>query len=290
MEDERVKGMSDCHEGRIALFRRGNTLGYVRYSSTISPAFTKSVTTGWTRHRGFGRRQIYVVADHRECRRTLHSDGYRSRRPRARPDLRLRHHRHCRRAVGPPLDHDRHLARRARAGPRPHHGRALSVLPARRLARGPAQGSRSHPHRAFVAADARQHPPGLRLRARAAHHAQVHRQQRRDRRHLGEVAGDARAAAREAERRARRSNGRSGRSRARPTPSGRTRRRSSTPTGGRRASRGRRRSTPPSPPRRSSSTSTTSRTTTRRRCASPAPSPSRASRRTACSAWTRTTS
>ena len=49
------------------------------------------------------------------------------------------------------------------------------------------------------AADARQHPSGLRLRARAAHHAQVHRQQRRDRRHLGEVAGDAGAAAREAQ-------------------------------------------------------------------------------------------
>jgi adenine-specific DNA-methyltransferase len=31
----------------------------------------------------------------------------------------------------------------------------------------------------------RRHPPGLRLRARAAHHAQVHRQQRRDRRDLG---------------------------------------------------------------------------------------------------------
>ncbi len=52
------------------------------------------------------------------------------------------------------------------------------------------------------AAGARQHPPRLRLRARAAHHAQIDRQQRRDRRHLGEVAGDAGAAARIAERRA----------------------------------------------------------------------------------------
>ena len=34
---------------------------------------------------------------------------------------------YCRRAMGPPLDHDRHLARGAGAGPRPHHGRALSV-------------------------------------------------------------------------------------------------------------------------------------------------------------------
>ena len=72
--------------------------------------------------------------------------------------------------------------------------------------------------------------------------------------------------------------------------SGRTPRRSSTPTGGRRASPGRRRSTPRSPPRPSSSTSTTSPTRTTGRSASPARSPSRASRRTACSAWTRTTS
>ena len=39
--------------------------------------------------------------------------------------------------------------------------------------------------RAIDAADPRRHPPGLRLRARAAHHAEVDRQQRRDRRHLG---------------------------------------------------------------------------------------------------------
>ena len=156
--------------------------------------------------------------------------------------------------------------------------------------RGPAQGSRSHPHRAFRQPDPRQHPPRLRLRARAAHHAQVHRQQRRDRRHLGPVPGDAGAAARAAEHRARARPGRSGRSPARPMPSGRTRRRSCTPTGGKPASPGSRRSTPPSPPRPSSNTSTTSPTRTRRRSASPVPSPSRASRPTACWASTRTTS
>ena len=48
-------------------------------------------------------------------------------------------------------------------GPRPHHGRALSVLPAGRFPRGPDQGSRSHPHRAEFAACAREHPPRLRL-------------------------------------------------------------------------------------------------------------------------------
>ena len=52
------------------------------------------------------------------------------------------------------------------------------------------------------------HPPRLRLRARAAHHAQVDRQQSADRRHLGEVAGGARAAARRAQRRARQDLGR----------------------------------------------------------------------------------
>ena len=128
-----------------------------------------------------------------------------------------------------------------------------------------------------TAAVARRHPPRLRLRARAAHHAEVHRQQRRDRRDLGEVPGEAGAAAREAERSARARHGRSGRSRARPTTQwpddGED---SCTPSGGSSASPGRRRSTPPSPPRPSSSTSTTSRTRTRRPSASPARSRSRA--------------
>ena len=146
------------------------------------------------------RRKVYVVQTVDKGHRALHPHGHRPRRPRARPDLRFRHHRLRRRAMGPPLDHHRHLARGAGAGPCPHHGRALSVLPAGRFPRRPAQGSRSHRHRAILAAGARQHPPRLRLRARAAHHAQIHRQQRRDRCHLGQVAGEAGAAAREAER------------------------------------------------------------------------------------------
>jgi type III restriction enzyme len=76
-----------------------------------------------------------------------------------------------------------------------NHGRALSVLPARRFTRRPDQGRRSHAHGTVHAAGAWRHPPRLRLRARAAHHAQVHCQQRRDRRDLGEVAGDAGAVA-----------------------------------------------------------------------------------------------
>ena len=42
-----------------------------------------------------------------------------------------------RRAMGPALDHDRHLARRAGAGPRAYDGRALSLLSSRRHAGGP---------------------------------------------------------------------------------------------------------------------------------------------------------
>ena len=51
------------------------------------------------------------------------------------------------------------------------------------------------------------HPPGLRLRARAAHHPEIHRQQCRDRRDLGDVAGDPGAPPRPAQRRPRQAVG-----------------------------------------------------------------------------------
>ncbi len=73
-------------------------------------------------------------------------------------------------------------------------------------------------------------------------------------------------------------------------PSGRMRRRSCTPTGGRRASPARRRLTPQSPLRPSLNISTTSPTRTKRRSVWPDRSRSRAFRRTACSGWMRTTS
>ena len=230
------------------------------------------------------------------CRRvrrslqTMRADDDRSRRPRSRSDLRFGYDRLRRRAVGPPLDHDRHLARGARARPGAHHGRALPVLPARRLARGAAEGGRGHAHRAVVAARARQRAPGLRLRARPAHHAQVDRQQRRDRRHLGEVAGHARTRARGAQHGVRQAVGGVGdpaRGRRQVAGAGA---RGARGVVDRRASRGSRRSTPRSPRRPSSSTSTTGRTRTGARRASPARSPSSRSRPTACSAWTRTTS
>ena len=135
-------------------------------------------------------------------------------------------------------------------------------------------------------ADARRHPPGLRLRARAAHHAEIDRQQRRDRRDLGDVAADAGAAARalnaalarprhavprddrrragkavDDPRRWRRSRSPSASrrppsgadstweiaARGRPEQTGREAHERARAPGGRRASRGRRRSTPRSP-------------------------------------------
>jgi hypothetical protein len=229
-------------------------------------------------------------------RDALPPHGHRPRRPRARPHLRFRHHCLRRRAVGPPLDHHRHLARgpglaRARIMGARYPYYLLADSREGQVKEAEVTGSAPSP----ASHGARQHPPRLRLRARAAHHAQVHRQQRRDRRHLGEVAGRSWNRCASAERRLRQEArpGRSGRFRASaPGASGGMaglKRRSCTPTGGRRASRGRRRSTPPSPPRPSSSTSTTSPTRTRRRSAWPGRSPSRASRPTACWASTRTT-
>jgi hypothetical protein len=145
-------------------------------------------------------RQAICCRDLREGGPALPPNGDRSRRPRPRPHLWLGHDRIRCRAVGPTLDHDRHLPCGAGARPRPHHGRALPVLPAEGLAGGAAEGSRDHAHGAVVAADARQRASWIRLRARAAHHAEVDRQQCGDRRDLGAVAGDARTAARAAER------------------------------------------------------------------------------------------
>ena len=77
-------------------------------------------------------------------------------------------------------------------------GATLPLLPARRLARGPAQGGRAHRHAAAAGADRRRHPARLRLRARAAHHAEVDRQQPRHREGMSREEIDA-AIARHAE-------------------------------------------------------------------------------------------
>ena len=87
--------------------------------------------------------------------RALHPHGHRPRRPRARSDLRLRHHRLCRRAMGPALDHHRHHPRRAGARPHAADGRALSLLSARRQPRRAAP--RKHEVTGSAAADTPTH-------------------------------------------------------------------------------------------------------------------------------------
>ena len=239
---------------------------------------TMSGPTLWPR---VAQTKIYVVQTSARCR-TLHPDGHRSRRPRPRSDLRLRHHRLCRRAMGPALDHHRHQPRRAGARSHAADGGALSLVSARRQPRRPRQGSGTDPARARRHAGPQRPPPRLRLRARAAHHPQVDRQQSADRRHLGEVAGGARAAARRAQRRARQdlrgmaNSARPALRRARLQP------RSPTPNGGRRASPVSGRSTPRSPRAPTSNISTTSPTSTMPASASPGRSRSRACRPIAC--------
>ena len=99
-------------------------------------------------------------------------------RPRPRPDLRLGHDGLRRRAVGPALDHDRHVPGRARARAPAAHGRAVPVLPARRLRRRAARRRASCSATPLPPAEVdRRHSPRLRLRAGAAHHAEVDREQ-----------------------------------------------------------------------------------------------------------------
>ena len=199
--------------GRLESTR--NRLGYVRYLDDFPAVqINKPLGRRWRQFHGGQDLCCSNVADRDSA---LHPHGHRSGRSRSRPHMRLRHHRLRRRAVGPPLDHHRHFPRGTGSRPRPHHGRPLSLLPARGQPGGTAQGSGDHPHRAEQRPHLRASPPGLRLRAGAPHHPQVHRQQRRDRRHLEEAPGDAGASARRAEHRTRPKLGRM----AGPTGSGR---------------------------------------------------------------------
>ena len=130
----------------------------------------------------FADRQDLRRPDEHQGHRALPADDHRPRRPRPRPDLRHRHDRLRRRAVGPAVDHDRHEPRRAR--PRPHaaDGRAstrTTCSPTRRGAsRKEAELTGQAPPSPLPTAtgDIR---TGLRLQARAARHAQVDRQQPR---------------------------------------------------------------------------------------------------------------
>ena len=127
---------------------------------------------------GFAATNVYVVQTITKVVRTLHSDDHRSRRSRARSDLRFGHHRLCRRAMGPSLDHHRHqsrvalaLARTRLMGARyPYYLLADSREGRAKEAELTQRASGRH-------ANSWRHSPGLRLRARAAHHAEVDRQQ-----------------------------------------------------------------------------------------------------------------
>ena len=126
------------------------------------------------------RRQGLRRSDEHQGHRALHADVHRPGRPRARPDVRLGNNGLRRRAVGPALDHDRHLARGARAGAAADHGRRS--IPWYLLADSPEGQQKEQSltaQRAAATAVHGRHPAGLRLRARPAHHAEVDREQPR---------------------------------------------------------------------------------------------------------------
>ena len=139
-----------------------NSIRYVRYHTDSEVAVHGNIWTD-TGTGNFTDDKTYVVQTNSKIIPTLPPHDHRPRRPRARPHLRLRHHRLRGRTVGPPLDHDRHLARRPRAGTRPHHGRTLSLLPAGRQPRRAAERGRDRAQNAFRNSPLRRHPPGLRL-------------------------------------------------------------------------------------------------------------------------------
>ena len=225
-------------------------LGYVRFIDDF-PVFDVEQHVGLTLSaRIQSDPKLYVVQTLRQSRPALHPDDHRPWRPRARPDLRLRHDRLRRRAMGPPLDHHRHLPRRARARSRAHHGRALSLLPPRRQPRGQrkeAEVTRTvRPSTTPTHGDIRhgfvyERVPHITLKS-IANNAEIDVIWEK-------CQANARTAARSPQRSARSRPGKNGRSRARPTTSGRRAAKSCTPNGGSSASPARRRSTPPSPPR-----------------------------------------
>ena len=102
--------------------KNGLRLIFPRFSgATVLPTFGRIRSVRF--QLGFGDQKWYVVQTAIEDGPTLHPDDHRSRRFGAGSDLRLRHDSLCCRAVGPTLDHHRHLAR----GASRWHGRASWV-------------------------------------------------------------------------------------------------------------------------------------------------------------------
>ena len=234
--------------------------------------------------------KIYVVQTSYESYRTLHSDDHRSRRPRARSDLRLRHHRLLSPSNG--------AAAGSRLTPRAWRwrwpapaswARAIRFtcwpIPAKASSRKPKSPAPRRVRSRCTATSATASSMSACRTSRSSPSPTTRRSMSSGtsgRRSWNRCASQLNAALKKTVA----GMGNSARSRCQD---GRTQRRNCMPTGGRRASPGRRRSTPPSPPRPSLNTSTTSPTKTRRRSAWPGRSPSRASARTACWAWMRTT-
>ena len=109
----------------------------------------------------------------------MHTDDHRPRRLGARPYVRQRHHRVCRRAVGAALDHHRHESRGAHPREASIDDRKVWLLPTPGTERGGRgeqpgrdldRGSRRRGETQRRAAD-------VRLPDGAAHHAQEHRAQ-----------------------------------------------------------------------------------------------------------------
>lgn len=110
-----------------------STLSYQRLLSDWS-AFP--LTNIWAdTGTGSGLNKVYVVQTDGKNSPAMLANGYRPRRPCARPDLRLWHYRHCSRAMGPSLDNDRYFSRGVGVSPCPNHGGTLSLLLAGRFTR-----------------------------------------------------------------------------------------------------------------------------------------------------------
>ena len=101
----------------------GNTLRYVRYLDDFPWRSANESSGTDTVEQSVTPTKDLCRADQHQGHRALHADVHRPGRPRARSNVRFRHDRLCRGAVGAALDHDRHVTRRARARTPATHGR-----------------------------------------------------------------------------------------------------------------------------------------------------------------------
>ena len=144
-------------------------------SSTTIP-FANYQTSGWIpiwRHSADDK--IYVVQTNTESHSTLHPDGHRSGRPVLDPTCGSGTTAYVAEQWGRRWITIDTSASRWRWRAPASWARAIHIT-CSPIQRRPAEGSRNHAMPRLVAASPRRHPPRLCLRARAAHHAQVHRQ------------------------------------------------------------------------------------------------------------------